>query len=316
MTTRPFDQFRQEILGNYNQGKYREALVSISEALVQHPERAQLLLYWNMCMYGRLNDVKATIQEFQKAIDAGYWYAADQLADDDADLLPATSHPEFIRLREIAVARYQEAVANSKPELLVLPLHPNAKAPYPLLLVLHGNNNNAEDTAPFWRSLTEQGWLVALAQSSQTTGANTYIWNDHAMAVPEIQAHLAQLKNDYAIDENCVVVGGFSAGAGLACRVVLKQDIKAKGFVALGAYIASPEELLAEVNDEAIKHVHGVNIIGDQDESCLPGTLKLTGMLKEHGIACQISIIEGIGHSYPVDFAERLCKATKFILNR
>lgn len=313
MTARPFDQFRQEILGFYNQGKYQDALASISEALEQHPKRADLLVYWNMCMYGRLQNVDATIKEFQKAIDGGYWYGAFQLADDDVDLLPATSHPEFIRLREISVARQQVEQANSKPELLVLPLHPNAKAPYPVLLALHGNNNNATDTATFWKSLADEGWLVALAQSSQITGTSTYVWNDPAIAVPEIQTHLATLKNDYAIDENQVIVGGFSAGAGLACRVVLKQDIPAKGFIALGAYIASPEELLAEVDYEAIKQVRGVHIIGDQDETCLPGTLKLTGMLKEHHIGCNISIIEGMGHNYPPDFAERLCKAVGFI---
>lgn len=313
MTARPFDQFRQEILGFYNQGKYQDALASISEALEKHPQRADLLVYWNMCMNGRLQKVDATINEFQKAIDAGYWYGAGQLADDDVDLLPATSHPEFIRLREISVARQQAAQANSKPELLVLPLHPNAKAPYPVLLALHGNNSNIEITAPYWQSLADAGWLVAVAQSSQITSATTYVWNDHAVAVPEIQTHLVNLKNDYAIDDNQVIVGGFSAGAGLACRVVLKQEIKAKGFIGLGTYIASPEELLTEVDFEAIKHVRGVQIIGDQDEPCLPGTLKLTGMLKEHSIACNISIIEGMAHAYPPDFAERLCKAVGFI---
>ncbi len=316
MTTRPFDQSRQEILGFYNQSKYQEALASIAEAQKHHPDRADLLTYWNMCMYGRLQDVASTIKEFQTAMDAGYWYGASQLADDDADLHPATGHPEFIRLREISVARQKEAQAHSKPELLVLPPHTNTKAPYPVLLALHGNNSNVEITAPQWKSLTDDGWLVAVAQSSQITSPSAYVWNDHAVAVPEVQTHFTHLKNDYPIDENQVVVGGFSAGAGLACRVVLKQQIKAKGFIALGAYIASPEELLAEVDYEAISHVRGVHIIGDQDEPCLPGALKLTGMLKEHNIPCHLSLIEDAGHIYPADFAERICKAVRFITQR
>ena len=155
-----------------------------------------------------------------------------------------------------------------------------------------------------------------MAQSSQITSPSAYVWNDHAVAVPEVQTHFTHLKNDYPIDENQVVVGGFSAGAGLACRVVLKQQIKAKGFIALGAYIASPEELLAEVDYEAISHVRGVHIIGDQDEPCLPGALKLTGMLKEHNIPCHLSLIEDAGHIYPADFAERICKAVRFITQR
>lgn len=315
MTTPTFDRFSNEILTDYQQGKYQEALNVIDKALEHFPQRAQLLVYWKMCMYGKLNDVDSTIQAFQNAIDAGYWYGPSQLADDDADLLPATGHAEFRRLRDLSIERHQEAVKNAKPELLVLPPCADTNPPYPMLLVLHGNNSNAEDTAQFWKSLTEQGWLVALAQSSQISGPFAYIWNDASIAVPEIQTHFAQLQKDYPLDESRIVVGGFSAGAGLACGLVLRQEIKAKGFVALGPFFQSAEDFASEIDFSAVKHVQGVMIVGDQDQPCLVGTLKMTAILKENQVPCHLTLIEDLGHIYPQDFDQRLSKAISYILN-
>ena len=46
----------------------------------------------------------------------------------------------------------------------------------PCLLVLHGDQQNAAQTAPYWQSAKELGYGLGLAQSSQVQMSEAYLW--------------------------------------------------------------------------------------------------------------------------------------------
>jgi hypothetical protein len=100
----------------------------------------------------------------------------------DADLQPLQGMPEFEQRLEVCRQRQAAAQAAAQPFLVVL--QPGRLAPpaagYPLLLALHGNNQNARAALDSWRPAVAEGWLVALLQSSQVGGTDAYVWTGSA----------------------------------------------------------------------------------------------------------------------------------------
>ena len=51
---------------------------------------------------------------------------------------------------------------------------------YPILFALHQGDGNIEETEKIWKFVLEHDVLLALPQSSEITGPNTFTWIDLA----------------------------------------------------------------------------------------------------------------------------------------
>jgi predicted esterase len=146
-------------------------------------------------------------------------------------------------------------------------------------------------------------------------GPNEFIWDERETGISEVRAHLAKLASDYPVDRERVVLGGFSMGGGLAIWMALKQSIKTRGFIALGAYLTE-EEL--EVLSGLLAHqkpqgVRGLLLVGEEDTVHLNVSHKVVDLMQAHDLACELEILPGFTHVYPADFLERVVKALAFI---
>src|SRR3954447_24469780 len=180
-------------------GEYAAAYQLATREAGRFPTWAQSNIYnWRFCTACLMGDPALALRLIAEALEAGYWYGEADLRE-DPDLATLQGMPEFERLITLAGQRRDAALAQAKPELKIL-VPANGAAPYPLLLALHGNNSNIANSERYWRSAAEHGWLVALPQSSQPMGAQTYGWNDGAWAVREITQHVATVREQYPID--------------------------------------------------------------------------------------------------------------------
>ncbi len=316
MSNQTYYALDKQLFKLFEEKEYQQVLDLIEQEQANFPTHTLYFVYWRICMTNLLGKREEALRLFREAVEQGYWFTPDWMAEDE-DLVSLHPLPEFQSLLATCRQRLLQAQAEVRPELRVLPPDPPV-APAPLLIALHGNMSNSNDTAEEWRAITGRGWLLALPQSSQLAGQTAFVWNDRARSISEICAHFATVNEQYSVDAGRVVLGGFSKGGGLAIWMALHQLIPAAGFVVLGPFLSSEElealaELLATHKPAGIR---GSIIIGEDDESCLKGSRQVAELMHAHDLPCTLEIIPGLGHEYPSDFSEHVTRGLAFVEQR
>ncbi len=303
-----FESLRNDIFRLYGQQAYQSALDLLEN---QHfPNKAHHIYFWQACFHNLLNQPQAALDTLEKALALGHWYGESRLRY-DPDLASLQGVPAFEKLVEVCKARQAEAQAKSVPGRLVIEPDENTPKPYPVLFVLHGSNGNAADHIHYWQPAAQQGWLVAALESSYVGGMDTYDWKDEDQTARDLHFHINELSQEYALDRQQVVIGGFSRGGQMAAKVVLNGAVEARGIIGGGAAISGD---WSPVIDSTHTHeVRAYFIIGDQDVRFYQPTLVLAEGLQSRQIACQMKIYPGMGHVYPPDFESVLGDALGFV---
>ncbi len=283
----------------YQEGRYQEGI----DLLNRHAHRvegnlAQLynFLYSLTARAGQTNLALAILQEAVE--EKGLWYSEQSLRTDE-DLEPLRKYDEFERLVRLCGEREREAHRRAAPRLDVVAPEGGAKERR-LVVALHGNHDNNAINAPYWRKVTEDGHVLALAQSSEEACSDAFVWKDHEKGSRELQAHLEALNERFGIPPQRTVLGGFSAGCRTALYAALEGRAKARTLLLVGPYVPQVEEWAPRLG--ALEGTVVRIIIGDQDEDCLECSKRLAALLDERGIRCELRLVEGLDHDYPVDF--------------
>jgi dienelactone hydrolase len=304
------DQLFKQGYDLYKRKQYAEALDLIAREAERFPEVAARAQFWRACLTARLGDPQQALDILKAAVDAGHWYSKRQLRD-DADLASLHGLPWYERLVDICLERFAAAQEESEPQLLVV--EPKVgSGPRPLLIALHGNNSSAQACAEYWRPAASAGWLLALPQSSLLGGPGTYVWDDWDLAAQEIAAHYRVLRERYVVDEEQVVLGGFSKGAGLAVWLALNDAPRACGFVAVGPYLPPEVDVASVLKERETREKWGYVFIGARDEVCYPIAQALAATLREGGNRIEVREYPDLDHAYPADFERVLPRALDF----
>jgi len=118
---------------------------------------------------------------------------------------------------------------------------------------------------------------------------------------------------EYFIDEECVIIGGFSGGAITALDITFANVIPIKGFVAIGPDF--PESFIKDnVKLAAERGVRGIFMEG---EVIIPWKEQeeMIKVFKEVDLPYEFYVNKGIGHAIPQDLSDKLNKALSFICN-
>jgi predicted esterase len=233
---------------------------------------------------------------------------------EDEDLKSLQGVPEYEELVAVCNTRYA-AEGSAKPELLLVPPEVNTSSPMPVLIGLHGNSQTAELAADDWSELRNRGWLLALPQSSQRLTSDAYMWDDFEKGADDVQKLYSRITDEYPIDLDSIVLGGFSAGGGLAIQLAISGALKAKGFIVIGPYLRNLDVLTPFLPEARAKGVKGYIIMGlNEPPEGQELMLRTAGFLQEHGIVCELERHPGVGHAFPPNFGASLDKALALIL--
>src|SRR5919204_3246695 len=211
-------------------------------------------------------------------------------------------------------ARYAADAALARPKLMfAMPDEPPDAFGYPLLVVLHGNNSNASETAPYWSVMADAGWVVAVPQSSEIGMApDTYVWNDRDRTASELTTHLEKVKHSTQIDIGRIVLAGFSMGGLQAIALPLAGKIKVRGIMPVAAWLPHVREFTALVENGAARMLRSYIVVGDQDPS-LAGARALFDLFNAHHMRTKLDVREGLDHDYPADMHATLARALEFL---
>ncbi len=89
-----------------------------------------------------------------------------------------------------------------------------------------------------WRDLHQRGWMLALPQSGELLTSDAYMWNDFSRDATDVVELCHNLLQERSIDPERVILGGFSAGGGLAIQSGFGNRLE----------FPEPDAGLAEVN--------------------------------------------------------------------
>jgi predicted esterase len=297
----------------YEQGDYSEALGLLERVATRFPQQG-LMYHWKMCLSARAGRPSEAIQVFQDALDHGYWYPKALIREDE-DLQSLQGMPEYEELVTVSLERAAELGAGGKPELLVVPPDASATGHAPLLIGLHGNSQNARLAADDWRELHQRGWMLALPQSSEPLTADAYMWDDFDRGAAEVEGLCAPILEPQSVDSSRIILGGFSAGGGLAIRLALAGTLKARGFLVIGPYLRDLQTLTPYLETARNNGIRGYIVMGlrepDDGRELMSRT---TAYLRENGIPCVLDEHADLGHAFPPDFPQVLDKALDFLL--
>jgi predicted esterase len=312
MSEHDYAAVRRDLTALYGRQEYGQALALLQQYSQLFPQQG-LMYHWKMCLTARANDPELAILAFKEALAAGYSYPAALIREDD-DLASLQGIPAYEELATLNLRRFADVETHTRPELLVLPPAKNGTDRLPLLLGLHGNSQNARLAANDWQPIVERGWLLACAQSSQVLMPDAYVWNDLERGTTDA-AHLYQLLNTKdVIDPECIVLGGFSAGGGLAIHLAVTGAIKSRGFLVVGPYLHDLELLKPHLDTAAMNGLRGYIVMGLQEPPEGQEIMRnIHALLNATGIPCELEEHPEIAHAFPADFGRNLEKALAFL---
>lgn len=319
MSVQTFNDLYTQAMEYHGRQEWANALDVLTREGERFPDDAPTVLYLRSCMAMRIEQPDLALRLIQEALDRGYWYG-EQVMRESPSWQPLQGVPEFERLVEINKVRQEEF--RTKPQLFIQ--EPEGACAEdrtcPLFIALHGNNSNAGQTLHGWRAIVEQGWLLAVPQSSQAMMVHAFLWNDQETALREIEEHYARLRKEYRFDQEQSVIAGFSMGGETALRASLLGTLPVRGFVLLGPggdTMANPEAWLPLIEGAMDRGLRGYIFVGDREPQQYQEDIRTTAeLLDANGIPTKLETIPGIAHVYPEDFGPYLSRALAFVLAR
>lgn len=282
-----------------------------------YPDRLPKTAYWKACILSLMGRAEEAVSALAQGLAEGAWWSPIML-NRDPDLEAARTLPQMAEVLAETDRRWQAAQVRSKPQTFILDPRDRTAAPAghdgalpPLMLALHWYTGTGPEFIERFRSAADDlGFLLASAQSSQMCAKDQYCWDDQAEGEAEVSGALASLRASHRFDADRVILAGASQGGRLAIAMSLALPLC--GFIAVVPAVRGVEEFAAHVESAAERGVKGYIITGEKDYF-LAGTEKLQRFLDSNGVSCRIEVVEGMAHTFPKDFPERLARAARFV---
>jgi predicted esterase len=308
-----YQEMRAHIGKLYQEQKYREAAEILKKALTQFPDHLNANAFNLALMYVQMGENEKALKALEYGIEKGVWFGKYALANEI--WAPLEELEEYKVFKEKNEKKREEAQKSARPKLEVfVPDNFDKEKKYPLFIALHGGGENIEVFKPQWTSdLMKKKFIVAYLQSSQLVAMNGFSWTeDVELAKKEIKGAYEEIVQEYPVDRERVIVGGFSSGGVASLVTILDNTIPAIGFVVLCP--GKPDVLTKEKVMEAEERgVRGTLLTTEMDNR-LPDQKEMAEIMKAAGLDHKFIVTPNIGHWYPENLADLIDAAIAHIL--
>ncbi|GMQ60869.1 hypothetical protein [Vallitalea maricola] len=214
-------------------------------------------------------------------------------------------------------ALLEELRENSKAIYQIhLPKNYNPRKKYPLFLALHGDGLcNIKEFSQYWKPdvFVSKDYIFAYLQASHLVCQDGHGWvYDIKQARKDIKKLYRDIISEYPIDEEQVLIGGYSGGAIASIDAVMCECIPAKGFICLCPGEKTDAFTYENVKKAFQKGIRGIFMEGVKDMP-IQDEEEMIKTFDEVGLKYEFYVNEGVGHEIPDDFNENLQKALNFI---
>lgn len=307
-----YQEMRQHIGKLFQEKKYSEAAEVLEKALEQFPNHLHANAY-NLALM-RIMDKKTekALSALNYALEKGVWFGKfDFFQDLWAPLKELAGYKEFTDRND---AELLKAQAKAEPLLEVdTPPGYSRDKKYSLFIALHGGGSNIAAFKPNWTSdKMKNEFVTAYVQSTQVVSMTGFNWTEDVVrARQEILEAYNKVLKEYAVNENEVIIGGFSSGGVAAWEVVLHDTFPVSGLIALCP--AKPESFTPErIREAKLRGIRGTLITTEMDQR-LPDQKAMDEVMRAQDFPCEFFITPNIGHWFPEDMDKKIDAAIDYI---
>jgi SAM-dependent methyltransferase/predicted esterase len=310
-----YAQMRARLGELYRKQDYAEAADLLDSALNRFPEHLKANTFNLGLMCSHLQQYDRGVKALLFGLEHGIWYGLYDFTHTLWD--PYRERADFLDFMNRNDQKRQEAQDRARPELrVVTPKGFSEKKEYPLFIALHGGGENMETFSRNWRSARlEDEFLVAYLQSSQVVSMDGFGWTeDLPLAKEEILAAYRRILQEYRVDGERILIGGFSSGGVAALMVTLDEVLPVAGFVVLCP--ARPEGFTAEkVREAARRGIRGVLLTTEMDRR-LEDQRAMAALMAQEALPCDFLVTPDIGHWYPEDLEAKIDQGIAYVLSK
>jgi len=315
MTFSKYADLNQKMIEHFQSGEFQQALDLIEREGGKFATERLQVDYWRMCSAARVDNFAHVVKVADQFHKEGLWMGEImwRLTPSFKSLQGDT---EFERLvTESQRLQAMDVPSDSPVTLKHFPKDMSKKTP--LLIALHGNQNTAAGTLPFWKPAVDEGFALAVPQSTQAMFKGAFMWDDLDTSFGQVKACLESMKKEIEFDSNRVILGGHSMGGFVAIQMALTGELPVYGLIANGPALPfddAPEALekaLASAKERGLKAYF---IMGDNDVDIEQDAIRVfVEKMKLAGISCELEIIPGATHDYNPNYDAAIVNALKFI---
>ena len=309
-----YPEAEKVVLELENRGRYQEAIDILESINAKFPdyqydlERELVYLYKQTGQFEKCPDV------WKAGHKRGCYYFINLRSprfEDFADLKGIRE----IELRDLEL-REQDNQNSQTIYKIQVPENYSPEIKYPLLIVLHGGGNSIERAQANWESpLLAKSYITAYVQSYLHFEMDTYGWPVGDARVDDDLLNIYdEIVTQFSIDQSHVIIGGISNGGSCSLHLALNNILPITGFI--GVCPGQPGDFSEEMAQAAAGRGLRGYILCGQNDPLLERQQNLSKSLKNAGLKHEFVIIEGLGHNYPRNFAERLDTALQYLNTR
>jgi predicted esterase len=297
----------------FEEKRFKEAINKLEESYEKFPQYDFELKVYAIYCCRENGDYEKCMQLLNEGLNKGYFYG---LSWEGWNPLK-----EFDQWKEILIrneSNRQIVQENSKMQYRVhTPENYDENTAYPLFISLHGDGNgcNIEDFSNEWKPdpLLEMGFVTAYVQSSHAECTGGFGWtSDYKKSREEIREAYDHICLSYSIDQDKVIIGGFSGGSMASLNMMMNNAIPMKGIVALCPN--ATEDCTDENIQKAAARGEKIVLLEGEKSGEVPFHKELLQSAEKYGMDAQYIINKNAGHVVPADFDKTIVKAADFIL--
>lgn len=291
-----------DIRQRHDRGEYGSALEIAESALSKLRAGVDRLEFAAACLRSLIGERQRAMDGLRAAMQAGLWWPAEWLdTDPDLDALRGTA--EWSALVAECQCCRARAQAQARCKLFVnAPLSAGPREALPCVFAIHWRGDNALAFGEAWQWLAQRGYVLALPQSSQVFGIDTYCWDDLATAMSDLRELWAALAMAVPCDPERTCVAGVSQGGARALEFVIKMDCRPlPPVIAIVPWGTDPLSLVDSLGEGRNQRLRGAIWTGTED----PGYEDAKVLHRELQLrSCDYELIvgNGLGHTLPKDF--------------
>ena len=297
-------------------------------------QQLSLTTYNLACMYSLMKKSDKAFECLDKAVALGSFDGgdlADQIKGDSdfdnirkddryAPLLKkaakAGSARPQPRTQRRRVRQAQQGRAVDSQWKVTLPEGYKRSAKAPLLVALHHYNGDMERTTQRWRkAASEVGAILLTPQGTVKSGDDKFQWGrDLDKIEADIMDAINKVMDEYKIDEDKIVIAGFSQGGWAAWGLAMRNPDTFCGVIPVAGRF-HPESASA-LEDKDLAGLRVFIMVGADDNSrVVAGNKDAAKQFRKIGAKVKLNIYDGVGHGFPEKSTREQVKALRFVLN-
>lgn len=258
-----------------------------------------------------LGDKNEALKWLDKAIERGL--VDPEIINNDPDLDTLRAEPNFKEFLTLMASK-KAKLFKDPPYTKIDGPQTDGKKKLPLLVLLHGEAENASNIFDIWKTVAQKyNLVIAAPQGQYLIGEGHYQWGSRLEAQEATLKAIDQAKEKYLIDQEKIYLMGFSQGASYGLTIGLSNPERFAGVIAI-----SPRYLhrlvdksleKAKTRSTAVYIANGEN----EDAHLLANNRLAKDLLTKAGLKTELKLYRNTGHAFPGNLVEEMEKAFLWI---